>query len=148
MLSDRGDLYRLSFLLPEGASLEFTWDGWSPTIEGCGYLVHGAGLVVVTAPSREAALDTAGDFLRAACRGLGARSVALTLLTPDGASGPRGRDRWTAVVGANVAFFPTGLGPYLPRSRAPPPADRLDGTVGEVGTGVSGAELRRSEQGD
>lgn len=125
------EAYRLSFLMPEGADLDRACFHYRSEI--CALEVHGAGLVVLAAPSREALLDCAGEFLVTACAGLSPRSIAVRLRGP----GAPVADAWTAIVGANVAFCPTGLGAHLSGARGPPraraAAEEGDGQSGEVG---------------
>lgn len=106
--------YRLSFLLPRGALA--CPGSHRPSPDGC--LLHITyPMAEIIAPSREAAFEHAARLLRVSCRGQRA-SIAARLETP---SRPVGSDAWTIVVGADVAFTPTGLDPYFPKPERPPP---------------------------
>jgi hypothetical protein len=110
--------FRLSFLLPAGAKADA--GNHQPSPEGCRLEVTFP-LAVIAAPSREAAFEHAALLLRVACRGLRA-SIPARLETP---GGPVAGDRWTIIVGADVAFSPTGLGVDFPRQHQTPPALEL-----------------------
>ena len=115
--------YRLSFLLPDGAVIP--GDGrHMPSRDGCVLTIYAAGLVAIAGHSREAVLEHAARFLRVSCKGLAPTTLAMTMRTD--APGWGGIDNWTAIIGADVAFFPSGLSPHIPRA---PPAQlvALDG---------------------
>lgn len=61
--------------------------------------------------SQPAVFDAAARLLQDAVRG-GPTAVSAILHTP---VKPSGFDRWHIIVGAPVAFSPTGLDPYFPR---------------------------------
>jgi hypothetical protein len=110
------DLYRLTFLLPAGANARPGTHQPSP--DGCALTVRFP-LVEIMGPSRGAVFEHAARLLRLACRGLPPLSIASVLATP---ARPAGRDSWSIIVGADVAFSPTGLDPSFPASR---PANRI-----------------------
>lgn len=117
-------LYRLSFLLPDGASAPAGFHQPSP--EGCALQVTWP-LVLIIGPSRGAVFDHASRLLRVTCRHLPPTAVAANLVT---GARPAGQDAWTIIVGADVAFSPTGLDPEFPSQplqRPPPPRLRLVG---------------------
>lgn len=101
--------FRLSFLLPPGALVDS--GSHRPSPEGC--LLHVTyPLVEIVGPSREATFEHATRLLRVSCRGR-RLSIAARLQTP---SRPIGSDSFTIIVGADVAFSPTGLDPHFPRA--------------------------------
>ncbi|UPJ55431.1 hypothetical protein [Bradyrhizobium sp. 192] len=61
--------------------------------------------------SQPAVFDAAARLLQGAARG-GPTAVGAILHTP---TTPSGFDPWHIIVGAPVAFSPTGLDPYFPR---------------------------------
>lgn len=97
--------YRLSFVLPKGARAvrSGVHRGW---VQGCELAVAGP-LIAAMGPSRERVMQQAARLLRVACQDLKDVSIAAELATP----GPGGgRDPWTIIVKADIAFAPTGLG--------------------------------------
>ncbi len=115
----------LTFLLPPGARRIVTpVDGWP---YGCLVEFGRTSLVSIMGPSREAAFDAAGQILSDGCTGLAQTSVSLRVYQfppkepADGrdwlrvSSGGGVTDGWTAIIGAGVAFSPTGVDPYFPR---------------------------------
>jgi hypothetical protein len=112
----------LTFLTPPGARIEPGFRIDSP--HGCILEVGRTGLVTILGPSREAVFELAARLLRAACRGLPPASVSARLYQarPHGdlAEGrdwlelPGPVDGWTIIIGAEVAFSPTAIDPYLP----------------------------------
>jgi hypothetical protein len=71
----------------------------------------------VDGPSRELVLEETARLLREICRGLGPLSIAATLESPPPGSG---RDGWTIIVGADIAFSPTALGATFPNQTREP----------------------------
>jgi hypothetical protein len=114
--------YRLSFLLPAGVKVEP--GSHQPSPEGC--VLHADGsIIVIAGPSREATFEHATRLLRVVCRGRPPLSIAAQLSTP---ARPSGRDTWSIIVGADVAFSPTSLDPHFPTTpdqERPPPALEL-----------------------
>lgn len=111
--------FRLSFLLPSGIRAESGCH--QPSDDGCRLTVIHRVMVEILGPSRESAFDHATRFLRVSCRGRPPLSIAATLETP---SGPgwgsiKRSDTWSIIVGADVAFSPTSLGPHFPRQATP-----------------------------
>jgi hypothetical protein len=112
-------LYRLTFLLPPGSRCDS--GSHQPSPDGC--LLHVTfPLAEIVAPSREAAFDHAARLLRVSCRGL-CVAIAASLQTP---ARPAGRDTWSIIVGADIAFSPTSLPPHFP-ARPPPALALLSG---------------------
>lgn len=101
-------LFDLSFLLPRGAPRP-RFDGFSE--HPCVVEIDGP-LVRIRGDSREAVFDCASALVRPlqANRPV---SIAAILHTP---SRPSGFDRWSIIVGADVAFSPTSLDPHFPRA--------------------------------
>lgn len=114
--------HRLSFLLPDGVSLA-ALDPLTSMPIGAARLVtiNRAGLATIEGASREQVLDAAARLIRASCSGRPPLSIAAMLSVLPPAPGrdwlmlPRGADRWSIIVGADVAFSPTALDPYFPR---------------------------------
>jgi hypothetical protein len=122
MRSIRDCPMRATFLLPEGAALGDAVDRCLPLDFECELDLHGAGLILAGGPSRQALFAALAPFLQVLCTGIYPQSIAVTLSSAD-AHGVTVRDRWSVIVGANVAFCPGGLGPEIPAaSRAPPSA--------------------------
>lgn len=98
--------FDLSFMMPRG--IFAVRGGDRPN--GCVIDVEPP-LVRIRGCSREAIFDTAAEVVRTLP---GARPLALSgiLHSP---SRPSGFDRWTIIVGADVAFSPTSLDPHFPR---------------------------------
>lgn len=101
--------YRLTFLLPPMLGLLVQPGRHSPCLHGCVLTIEGGGLVVIDGPSRERVFEQATRFLRVNSKGRPPYSVIATLATPD----PRGRDGWSIIVGAEIAFSPTALRPTI-----------------------------------
>ena len=106
---------RLTFLLPDGAAVIAGFHQPSP--DGCALDVTWP-LVNIRGPSRRAVFDHASRLLRVACQHLPPTSIAASLVAADS---PAGRDAWCIIVGADVAFSPTGLGAEFPRPELPKP---------------------------
>ncbi|MFT4117487.1 hypothetical protein [Bradyrhizobium sp.] len=99
--------YHLSFLLPAGATCA------SRPIDlpmGCEIRVV-APLVKIRGLSRDCVFQAARNAVLAHWRDKPAVSIAAVLASPGACLG---RDAWTIIVGADVAFAPTGLGATFP----------------------------------
>ncbi|MGY4295397.1 hypothetical protein ACVWXN_003492 [Bradyrhizobium sp. i1.4.4] len=109
--------FQLTFLLPDGAAA--TPGFHQPSPEGCALAVSWP-LVEISGPSRRAVFDHAARLLRYACRHLPAISISAVLASP---ARPGARDAVSIIVGADVAFSPTGLDPEFPTEppERPPP---------------------------
>ena len=105
--------YRLSFMLPASVFLGVQPGRHQPCLHGCLLTVAPAGLVTITGPSRQSVFDQAARFLRVHCKGCGPQSIAAVLVSPP-VYCPAGRDSWSIIVGASVAFAPTALGAEIP----------------------------------
>ena len=103
--------YRLGFALP--ADFVVTDGGPQPSPAGC-TLQSFKNMVVITGPSRDAVFEKATELLRA-IRAMTRQPMSITADLETPGPVPR-RDSWTIVVGADVAFTPTGLDPYFPRA--------------------------------
>src|SRR5437764_1421876 len=122
VMSSRPASHLLTFLLPGGARRDAGLIIDSP--HGCIAQIGKIGLVSVFGPSREVVMDQAARILTVACRGLPQPlCVAATLYSlhrygrqndgRDWLELPGPADGWTIIVGAEVAFSPTALDPYL-----------------------------------
>lgn len=108
MRSPDARTYRLTFTLPKGAALPSGHHpGW---VEGCELNVCGP-QVAVMAPSKEKAMEQTARALRVACAKLARVDIAALLESPGPVSG---RDSWTIVVNAGVAFVPGAIGAVFP----------------------------------
>lgn len=102
MSSPQGSGYRLTFIVPRS----------EPPIAGaCAVRLGAAVHAEVVGPSREAVMTTAAAFLRSLGPGE-PRTLHAVLESPAGA--PSGRDGWSVIVGADVAFAATSIDPFLP----------------------------------
>lgn len=119
------DPFRLSFLLPDGADLVGALERFRQPADG-NLTVFAAGLVSIGGRSREAVFNNIAEFVRQ-LRLDAPQAIAVTMVTTrDPARGmPSGRDSWTIVVGADVAFAPTGLGLHFPPALARQPPDAI-----------------------
>lgn len=117
--------YQLTFLLPRGVALPI--GRHAPAGDSCCLVIRPGGVAVVAGRSREMVFDHAGLLLRVIRRrtpaGKAPAIVAMTLETPT-PQGPQ-KDYWTAIVGAEVAFSPTGLDPVIPAAGTGPGPPRL-----------------------
>ncbi|MCK1501476.1 hypothetical protein [Bradyrhizobium sp. 188] len=121
--------FKLTFLLPGGAAV--TPGFHQPAPDGCALDVRWP-LVEISGPSRRAVFDHATRLLRLSCRHLPPTAISAQLVTP---ARPAGRDAWSIIVGADVAFSPTGLDPEFPRPElAQPPPRRLEVIEGGRGS--------------
>jgi hypothetical protein len=100
--------FRLSFALPRDWCLSY--DGPQPLAHGC-FLTVQHYLVAVEGRSREAVFEDAATLFRSVlAMAPGALSIAATLETP------HGKDTWSIILKADVAFSPTSLDPHFPRA--------------------------------
>lgn len=97
--------YRLTFLLPDRLAFAVPVGRHQPCLAGCVLDVDRAGLVSIFGLSREQIFAQCRRFMRLVARGHGPLSIAAVLTSPL----PPGRDAWQIIVGADVAFAPTGL---------------------------------------
>jgi hypothetical protein len=110
MRSSAPPSYRLSFLLPKGLSPRpGEYADWVP---GCVVQIDGAQAVVL-GPSRQRLFEQTARLVRVICHGKGPFSIAACLESPPPVAG---RDGWTIIVGADVAFSPTAIGASFPQS--------------------------------
>lgn len=100
-------------MLPPSLHLRVPSGRQSPCQHGCVLTVERSGLVTIEGPGRDALFEQARRFLRLHARGLPALSIAALLVTPPRPGG--GRDSWSIIVGADVAFSPTAIEPVIPR---------------------------------
>jgi hypothetical protein len=101
-------LYRLSFLLPKGtAAAAGAYSNWVP---GCDVEIDRV-RVAITGPSKDAVIEQAARVVRVICAGSRDLSIDAMLESPSPGSG---RDGWTIIVGADIAFAPTALGATFP----------------------------------
>lgn len=104
-------VYRLVFQVPPIFALAAPTGRHQPCIHGCVVTLNTAGLVEVIGPSRWRVFEQASRFLALIGKGHEPVSLAATLYTPPPSPrAPGGRDQWSIVVGAKVAFAPTGMG--------------------------------------
>jgi hypothetical protein len=110
--------YILTFRLPKAAD-QARFGGLAA---GCGVDIDGHGGIAVRARSREAVFDQGGRVLLACCPDLAPLIIPCTVHFQPREPGD-GRDwlriaspsdAWTIIVGAPVAFTPTGLDPAIP----------------------------------
>lgn len=102
-------IYKLTFLLPPAIGLLAQPGRHQPCLHGCILAIGAAGVVTIEGPSRERVFDQATRFLRVHSKDRPPYSVAATLYCPE----PRGRDGWSIIVGAEIAFSPTSLPPHI-----------------------------------
>jgi hypothetical protein len=100
--------FRLSFLLPEGVAA--TPGGTSGWVADCEVAIDRV-RVNITGPSKEAVIEQAARLVRVICQGRRELEIGAVLESPPPASG---RDGWTIIVGADIAFAPTALGVLFP----------------------------------
>lgn len=112
--------YRLKFLLPHGVNVV---PGQQPADSYCAIEMGYAGNVSITAPSREAAFELATKLLRqiwhenAELQTRPPIAIAAVLESPcaDRFNRPyAAKTSWSVIIGADVAFSPTAILPYLP----------------------------------
>lgn len=91
--------YRLSFALPRDWRLSY--GGPQPAANGC----------LLTIQHRDAVFEDAAALFRSVLQmAPGPLSIAATLETP------HGKDTWSIILRADVAFSPTSLDPHFPRA--------------------------------
>lgn len=105
--------FHLSFLLPKGIIPRSSIDAGF-AVSDCTLRIVPP-LVKIRGPSREAVFAEATCFLQLAERPPGPIAIAATLTCPAPVSGT---DRWSIIVGADVAFSPTSLDPHFPNANA------------------------------
>lgn len=112
--------FKMTFLLPRELTLGVKAGTHHPCLHQCLLTVAPLGerdyQVRITGPSRRKLFDQAGAWLRMAAKGHIAAGNAMQI--PAIVTAPArvcaGSDSWTIVVGADVAFAPTGLGAEFP----------------------------------
>lgn len=103
-------IYKLTFLLPPAIGLMVQPGRHQPCLAGCVLVIGPCGHVAIEGPSRERVFDQATRFLKVNSKGRPAYSVAATLESPLPC---RGRDGWSIIVGAEIAFSPTSMPPTI-----------------------------------
>lgn len=101
--------FDLSFLVPRAVLLGIAKAEVSAT-HGCKVELD-LPLVRVHGDSREAVFNCAAELVRGISRQ--PTSISAILHTP---SRPSGFDRWCIIIGADVAFSPTGLDAHFPQA--------------------------------
>ena len=140
------DCYRLSFLLPAALLPAAVAHAYSrmhrPSPSGC-WLDAQIPLVDVFGPSREAVFDHAATFLRTLRRRRRSPcAIAAILTTP---ARPSGRDSWSIILDADIAFSPTSIDPHFPPEARPPPGP-VPATDGDGRTSIVSAPEDRDHQ--
>jgi hypothetical protein len=102
----------LTFILPAELEALAQYGRHSPAHWGCELTVGRGGVVTIKGPSRHAVFEQAIRFLRVLMRETGrpAAPVAIAAVYTS-FEGPR--DAWQIVIGADIAFVPTGMEPVL-----------------------------------
>jgi hypothetical protein len=100
-------------MLPAALYLRAEPGRHSPCLHGCVLTVESRGVVAIEGPSRDRIFDQAARFLRVVTKGAAAQSIAAVLQTPALGRSPGGRDGWSIITGARVAFSPTSLPPHI-----------------------------------
>lgn len=119
---------RLTFMLPRALESHVRTGTHSPCAMGCAVTVGRGGLAAITGPSREAVFEHAARFLRAAGKSAKlASECAICGRLPRIVIAARlchrfplvtgHLDAWQIIVGADVAFAPGGIDPYLPAAK-------------------------------
>ncbi|WKA31586.1 hypothetical protein [Bradyrhizobium roseum] len=103
--------FDLSFLVPRAVLLGIAQAEITAT-RGCTIELEFP-LVRIRGDSRVAVFDAASDLVRHIPRRDTPISISAILHTPER---PSGFDRWSIIVGADVAFSPTSLDPHFPRA--------------------------------
>lgn len=130
-----GLAYRLTFLLPPVLGFAVPAGRHQPCLAACMLEIDRAGLVAVTGPSREAVFDQAARFFRIIGKGHAGLSIPAVLVTPPRYKQrfagqdlderadvmPGGRDTWTIILDAEIAFSATSLPPEIFPRVAPRP---------------------------
>lgn len=101
--------YRLSFRLPATLAFAVRPGVHHPCLAGTILTVAPGDLVTVDGKSRERVFDQTIKFLRTITKQHPSASFPATLISPD-----RRRDRWTVIIGADVALAPCSIEPHLP----------------------------------
>lgn len=130
--------YRLTFLLPRVSPAPASGERL-PDARGCTLSVHRAGLVQICGASREAVFDRGAEFIRDELGGSPRPfSIAAVL------AGPSGRDAWSIIIGADVAFSPTSLPPIVSDrpARAPPVLQLVVDGVKDLGDDLGDSQKR------
>jgi hypothetical protein len=109
--------YRMRFLLPRTLMLGVQIGRHHPCLHQCLLEVDKAYVVRVRAPTREKLFAQASAWLRTAAKGhiADGQSFQISAKVQTPARICAGLDSWTIVVGADVAFAPTGLGVEMPK---------------------------------
>lgn len=112
------DAYRLVFRLPPILLLRVKSGRHNPCLHGCVLTVE-RGVVSIEGPSRDQVLAQARRFFRVEAKGLDAFTVAAVLETPrcEEAGIPSGRDSYSVIVNATVAFAATAIEPNIDDAR-------------------------------
>ena len=105
--------FHLAFLLPKEITFRPSVDEHFAA-PGCTFRINHP-LVKIGGPSQRSVFEAATSFLRSLARAREPLSIAAVLTSP----GPiPGRDAWSIIVGADVAFSPTGLDAHFPQAVA------------------------------
>lgn len=100
---------RLTFVLPKGARL-LPCGVHRDWVKGC-ELTVAMQFIAIRGPSRERVQEQAARVIRACCQDLENVAIGAVMET----TGPgAGRDGWTVIVNADIAFAPTALGASFP----------------------------------
>lgn len=105
--------FHLSFLLPKEITFRPSVDG-AFAAPGCTFRITHP-LVKIAGPSQRAIFEAATAFLRSLERAPQPVSIAAVISTPVVGAG---RDFWSIIVGADIAFSPTGLDAHFPQAVA------------------------------
>jgi len=107
--------FRLVFMLPRTLGL-LAPGTHPPSADGCVIAIESQGLVTVRGPSRRQIFDHVTPFLRRVARGRPPCAITAVVITPSGYYGRPygGRDGWTIMLNAELAFAPTGVGVEMP----------------------------------
>lgn len=104
--------YRLTFSLPKSLWASAIPGYHQPCLEGCQVAIMRGYVVFVEGPSKELVFDQARRILRIICKGHIAVELPARLESPlrDRFGRPYpGRDTWSIIVNAEIAFTPTSL---------------------------------------
>lgn len=105
-------VYRLTFMLPRIIAEAAIAGDHRPSFEGCKLSISRAGIVEIKGPSKELVFSQGRRLVRVLSKGFEAYCLPARLETPlrDRFGRPYpGRDTWTIIVNAEVAFSPTSL---------------------------------------
>src|SRR5258708_2019182 len=104
------DSCRLTFMLPDPVIFAVPAGRHHPCLHGCILSVSELGLVMIEARLREQTFEQADRFLHAVVpQELWPLVITAVLASPCLCGGRGGRDGWTIIVGAEIAFPPTAL---------------------------------------